>query len=55
MVTWQNNVKQKWEALLFVDVKIETNPEHHTFEVQIYLEDLNRNDVKVELFADDLN
>ena len=55
MVTWQDNVKQKWEALRFVGVKIETNPEHHSFEVQVYLDDLNRNDLKVELFADGLN
>ena len=55
MVTWQDNVKQKWEALRFVDVKIETNPEHHSFEVQVYLDDLNHDNLKVELFADGLN
>ena len=55
MVSWQSNVKQKWEALRFVDVKIETNQEHHTFEVQVYLDDLNRNYLKVELFADGVN
>jgi starch phosphorylase len=55
MVSWQGNVKQKWDSLRFVNVKIDTNHEHHAFEIQVYLDDLNRNDVKIELFADSIN
>jgi starch phosphorylase len=55
IANWQNIVKQKWEALRFVDVKVTTNHEQHAFEIQIYLDDLNRYDVKVELFADGVN
>lgn len=49
---WQNNLKQKWDTLRFVDVKVETKQEHHIFEVQVYLDDLNHDEVNVELFAD---
>ena len=52
---WQKNIIQKWEALRFINVKVESNQEHHAFEVQVFLDDLNRDDVKIELFADGLN
>jgi starch phosphorylase len=55
IANWQIELKQKWEALHFVYVGVETNHEFHTFEAQVYLDDLNRDDVKVELFADSVN
>jgi starch phosphorylase len=54
-VDWQRKIRQKWGAIRFVDLKIESNAEHHNFEVQVYLDDLDRSDVKVELFADGVN
>jgi starch phosphorylase len=42
-------------ALRFGEVKVETNGEQHVFEVQVYLNDLDPNAVRVELYADGVN
>ncbi len=55
MVDWQNNIEQKWEAIRFVEVKVETSQEHHIFEIHVYLEDIKQEDINVELFADEVN
>jgi starch phosphorylase len=55
ILDWQNSLKENWSALRFVDVKIETNTEYHNFEVQVYVDDFNQNELKVELFADAVN
>ncbi len=52
---WKRNLKQKWEALRFVDFKIESNKEHHIFEIQVYLDEIDRHEIKVEIFADQVN
>jgi len=54
MVDWQSNIRQKWAALRFVEVKIETSQEYHAFEIQVYLEDIKHDDIRVELFADEV-
>jgi starch phosphorylase len=55
IIWWKNNLNEKWAALRFVDLKIETTNEQHNIEVKVYLDDLNKEDVKVELFADEVN
>jgi starch phosphorylase len=52
MIRWNHELKQKWASLHFGDVKIVTSREGHTFEVQVYLNDLDPNSVRVELYAD---
>jgi starch phosphorylase len=52
MVDWRHNLEQKWVALHFGDMKVETRGEQHIFEVQVYLNGLDPNDVRVELYAD---
>ncbi len=52
MLDWQHNLEQKWSALQFREVKVETHKEQHVFEVQIDLHDLDPNAVRVELYAD---
>jgi len=52
MVDWKNNLEQKWTALRFGEVKVETKGEYHVFDVQVYLHDLDANAIKVELYAD---
>jgi starch phosphorylase len=52
MVDWQHSLDQKWAALHFGEVKVETRNEQHVFEVQVYLADLEPNAVRVELYAD---
>jgi len=55
VVDWQHRLQQKWPMLRFGEVKIETAGEHHLFEVQVYLDDLDPNAVQVEVYADGVN
>ncbi len=54
-VNWQHSLEQKWAALHLGEVKVETRGEHHMFEVQVYLNDLDPEAVRVELYADGVN
>jgi starch phosphorylase len=55
MVDWQQALERAWPALRFGEVKIESDSEQHAFEVQVYLNDLDPNAVRVELYADGVN
>ena len=55
MVDWRKALEQKWSALRFGEVKIETHDDQHLFEVPMYLDDLDPESVRVELYADGLN
>jgi starch phosphorylase len=55
LVDWQHALAQKWSALHFGEVKVETGAEQHVFEVQVYLDDLDPEAVRVELYADGAN
>jgi len=55
VVDWQQTLKQKWAKLRFGDVKVETNGEQHNYEVQVYLNDLHPDAVRVELYADGID
>ena len=52
IVTWRQALEQKWAALRFGDVKVETKGNQHVYEVQVYLNDLDPKAVRVELYAD---
>jgi len=49
---WRHLLEQNWAGLRFGEVKVETGAERHVFEVQVYLDDLDPNAVRVELYAD---
>jgi glycogen phosphorylase len=55
MVDWRHSLEQKWGALRFGEVKVETKGQQHIFEVQVYLNDLDPKAVQVELYADGIN
>jgi len=55
VVDWQYAVDRKWDLLRFGDLRCETNADHHVFEVEIFLNDLDPNAVRVELYADGVN
>jgi starch phosphorylase len=55
LVTWQHTLEQKWAAMRFGKIKIETNEQHHIFEVEVYLNDIDPNAVRVEMYADGIN
>jgi starch phosphorylase len=52
VVEWQHSLEQKWGALHFGDLHVETRGEQHVFEVQVYFNDLDPAAVRVELYAD---
>jgi len=52
IVDWQRGLEQKWAALHFGEIKIETRGEQHVFEVQVFLNDLDPKAVRVELYAE---
>jgi starch phosphorylase len=55
IVNWENTLKEKWTGLRFGDVKVETNAAQHIFEAEVYLNGLDPNAVRVELYADGTN
>jgi glycogen phosphorylase len=55
VVNWEKTLKQKWDTLRFGEVKVQTNATQHIFEVEVYLNDLDPNAVRVELYADGIN
>ena len=52
VVDWRHSLEQKWSALHFGEVKIETRGEQHVFEVEVSMNDLDPQAVRVELYAD---
>ena len=54
VVTWQHRMEQNWPNLRFGEVKVETHGKQHIFEIQVYLNDLDPHEVRVELYANDL-
>jgi starch phosphorylase len=52
MVDWQHAIEKAWPALRFGEMKVETNSGQHAFEVQVYLNGLDPNAVRVELYAE---
>jgi starch phosphorylase len=55
VVDWQHAVDQKWGSVRFGDLRVETSADHHVFEVEIFLNDLDQNAVRVELYAGGIN
>jgi starch phosphorylase len=51
MVESRHRLEKQWDALHFGDVKVETHGGQHLFEVQVFLGDLDPQDVRVELCA----
>ncbi len=55
IVNWRKALEQKWTALRFGEVKLETDGGQHVFEVQVYLDELDPEAVRVELYANGVN
>jgi glycogen phosphorylase len=49
---WRHALEQKWTALRFGEVTVETSGDQRVFEVPVYLDDLDPDWVRVELYAD---
>jgi starch phosphorylase len=55
VVDWRHAVDREWGSLRFGDLRVETSADDHAFEVEIFLNDLDPNAVRVELYADGIN
>jgi glycogen phosphorylase len=51
IVKWRHTLEEKWGALHFGEVHVETGAGQHVFEVQLYLNDLDPDAARVELYA----
>ena len=55
MVDWQRTLDEKWAALRFGEMKIETKDDEHRFEIQVYLDGLDPHAVRVELYGNGIS
>jgi starch phosphorylase len=55
IAAWRNQIEKAWPALRFGEMKVETGAGKHVFEVQAYLNGLDPNAVRVELYANGIN
>lgn len=51
IVNWKKDLQNNWIHLRFEEVKVETKGDQHLFNVQVYLNNLNPDAVKVDIFA----
>jgi starch phosphorylase len=51
VVNWRHALKKKWPALRFGEVKTASDGDQHVIDVQVYLDDLDPEAVRVELYA----
>jgi glycogen phosphorylase len=52
IVEWQRALRHHWYSLRFGELKVVSDERKHLFEVQVYLGDLDSDNVQVELYAD---
>ena len=55
LVSWWHAIEQNWSKLRFGEVKVTSDEEKHSFEVQVYFGDLDPDAVHVELYAEGIN
>jgi len=49
------SLEQKWESIRFGEIKVITTENQHNFEAAVYFNDVNPDNVKVELFSNEVN
>ena len=52
MLNWQHQVAEHWPRLRFGRFKVESDANRHVFHVQAYLDELDPDAVRVELYAE---
>lgn len=55
IVNWRRALEQYWSNLHLGEIKVQTEGDLHRFEVQVYLNGLDPDFVRVELYADGMN
>lgn len=52
---WQKTIDRKWSTLHFGEVKVDTGGGQHSFNVQVYTNDLDPGTFRAELYAEGIN
>ncbi|MGA8595798.1 MAG: alpha-glucan family phosphorylase [Bryobacteraceae bacterium] len=52
MLNWKRQLSQHWAKLRFGSMQVETEGSQHVFDVQVYLDELDRDAIRVELYAE---
>lgn len=52
IIQWREGLRKHWSRIRFAGVHVETNVEEHCFTIQVYLDELAPNAVRVELYAE---
>lgn len=55
IVNWEHSLTEKWASLKFGDVRIQTRDDEHWFEADVYLDGLDPDFVRIELYADGID
>ncbi|HTV48272.1 MAG TPA: alpha-glucan family phosphorylase [Phycisphaerae bacterium] len=55
IVDWRHALQRKWADIRFGLVKVQTAGNKHNFEVQVFLDEIDPDAVRVELYADGAN
>ncbi len=55
LLDWQHSLELNWNSLHFGEVKVETRDGQHVFEVQVYLNGLDPQGWRVELYANPID
>jgi starch phosphorylase len=55
VVEWLRTIDQRWGQLRFGEMRVDTHSDHRDVEVELFLDDLDPNSVRVELYADGIN
>ena len=51
---WRKRLQGQWQDIHFGNQRVDSDEKHHYFHVQLYLDDLDPDDVRVELYAEAL-
>lgn len=51
IVEWKTSLEQHWGLLRFGDLTVNTTPDHHLFEVQVYLPPIDHQAIRVDLYS----
>ncbi len=55
MASWEHAIEHEWAKLRFGEITVAAEEGQHRVEVQVYLDDLSPEAVRVELYADGMN
>ena len=55
LVEWQHSLVEKWKLLHFGEANIKTREDHHIFEIQVFLDGLDPDSLRVEIYANGIN